>query len=235
VARRLLERRLVVVPERRRVRHPLRAAAERLAELERRLVERRFGAALRPVRRLPELRRRVAAAFLAALERLFALRRRVAAPFFAAERRLAEDVRPFPPRRLDAPRLEDADRLFALRRRVRHAFFAAADRFALVVRTVRFAVRRFGARCVFFLVVLLRAIFVVLRDLEDFLEVRFLPFEGGLTKTSSPSAIVPAECGRWYRGHATTVLQSCSNLLYGGSKCIASGGGRFQTTEPTAP
>jgi hypothetical protein len=196
--RRLLERRLVAVPERRRVRHPLRAAAERLAELERRLVERRFGAVLRRlvVRRLPELRRRVAAAFLAALDRLFALRRRVAAPFFAAERRLVEDVRRFPPRRLDAPRLEATDRLFALRRRVRHAFFAAADRFALVVRTVRLAVRRFGARRVFFLlVVLLRAIFVVLRDLEDFLAVRFLPFEGGLTKTSSPSAIVTAECG----------------------------------------
>jgi hypothetical protein len=200
VERRLLERRLVEVPERRRVRHPLRAAAERLAELERRLPALRFGADRRVV--LPELRRRVAAAFLAALDLLDALRRRVAAPFFAAARRLVvEDVRRLVPRRFDAPRLAEVERLFALRRRVRHAFFAAAERFALVIRppfrfAVRFAVRLFGARCVLLLVDLVRAIFVVLRDLDDFLAVRFRPFfEGGLTKTSSPSAIVPPDCG----------------------------------------
>ena len=148
----------------------------------RRFVVRRF-----EVRRLPELRRRVAAAFLAARLRLAALRLRVAAALRAAAERFAAVERDLVGRRREelVAFLADRDLADALRRRVRHAFLAAALRAALVPRR---AVGLRVDRVVFFLVRVrvFRAILVFLLDFED--PVFDFPF-GGFTRTRVPSAI----------------------------------------------
>ncbi len=187
--RRLDERRLVTVPLRRRVRHPLRAAAALFALVGRpvrldvrRLDVRRFAAPrfAEPLRLL-ELRLRVAAAFFAERERFAALRLRVAAALRAAVRRLAL-VEVFLEPLRDARRLVVVF-LPALRRRVRQAFFAAADRFAFVLlRAGDFLAADFlrvDFRCVLLLAILGFPLAV---------ERLFFPF-GGFTRTSSPSAI----------------------------------------------
>ena len=180
--RRLDERRLVV-PER-RVLHPFFAAAERFADVLRRLVVVRLDVRLVELRlderRLPALRRRVAAAFFPARERLAALRLRVAAAFLAALRRLTlveEDLR-------DARRFVVVFLPPALRRRVRHAFLAAADRFALVVRPAGDFLAALFLLVAVFRVVLILAILVF-----PLAEARlFFPF-GGLTRTRVSNAI----------------------------------------------
>ena len=184
--RRLDERRFAV-PLRRRVLHAFFAAADLFAFVlrlvVRRLEVRRFAAPrFAALRRLLELRLRVAAAFFAALERFAALRLRVAAALRAALRRLAlvEDLR---------EDLRDARRLVvflpALRRRVRHAFFAAADLFAFVVlRAGDFLAPLFLLVVVFLFVLVLAILVFPLAEERLFL----FPF-GGLTRTSSPSAI----------------------------------------------
>ena len=185
--RRLDERRFAV-PLRRRVLHAFFAAADLFAFVlrlvVRRLEVRRFAAPrFAALRRLLELRLRVAAAFFAALERFAALRLRVAAALRAALRRLAlvEDLR---------EDLRDARRLVvvflpALRRRVRHAFFAAADLFAFVVlRAGDFLAALFLLVDVFLRVLVLAILVFPLAEERLF----FFPF-GGLTRTSSPSAI----------------------------------------------